>query len=137
MAEFTQENFETLLVDKSFQLAKKLDKLYKPNQEDGKGGYYDYNEGRELVSSGAADMLKQIINGHLLSSEPDWKQATILLSLSQLLYEPDEKIKFHEGRNLAFSRFVRSHKCLLVTEDVEYQSIVMRYLRYINFWIQK
>ena len=38
---------------------------------------------------------------------------------------------------LALSRLVRSHKCLHVTEDVEYQSIVMRYLRYINFWIQK
>ena len=83
-------------------------------------------------------MIKQIINGHLLSSEPDWKQATVLLSLSQLLYDPDNEYKFvHKGRDLAFSRLVRSHKCLPVTEDVEYQTIVMRYLRYINFWIQK
>jgi len=36
-------------------------------------------------------MFKQIINGHLLSSEPDWKQATVLLSLSQLLYDPDDE----------------------------------------------
>ena len=137
MAEFKQENFENFLVDKSFQLAKKLEKLHKPFQEDGKGGYLDYNEGRELDRSEAADMFKQIINGHLLSSEPDWKQATVLLSLSQLLYDPDDEAKFHKGRNSAFSRLVHSHKCLPVTEDVEYQTIVMRYLRYINFWIQK
>ena len=33
---------------------------------------------------------------------------------------------------MAFSRLVRSHKCLSETEEVEQQTIVMRYLRYIN-----
>ncbi len=38
---------------------------------------------------------------------------------------------------MAFSRLVRSHKCLSETEEVEQQTIVMRYLRYINSSIQK
>ncbi len=38
---------------------------------------------------------------------------------------------------MAFSRLVRSHKCLPVTEDVEIQKIVTTYLRYINSSIRK
>lgn len=78
MTEFTQENIENFLVDKSFSLLKKIEQLYEPYQIDEKGKYLDFDEGLDRVHSEASDMIKQIINGHLLSSEPDWKQATVL-----------------------------------------------------------
>ena len=60
------------------------------------------------------------------------------VSLSELLYDPKEDAKYvHKGRDLAFSRLVRSKKCFPTTEAVEQKTIVATYLRYINFSIQK
>ena len=137
-AEFTQENFLKFLIDDSFSLAKKIKELHKPYQKDEKGNYLDYNVGHKQVCSEATNMIKQIIKGQLLASEPDWKQATILLSLAELFYSPDlNREKVYKGRNSAFARLVRSCKYLPETEAITKQTIVATYLRYINFSIQK
>ena len=87
MAEFTQKDIEKFLVDESFSLFKKIKQLYEPYQKDDKGKYLDFEEGLDLVHREAKNMIEQIMNGSLLSSEPDWKQATVLLWLSELLYD--------------------------------------------------
>ena len=83
-------------------------------------------------------MIKQIIKGQLLASEPDWKQATVLLSLSELFYGNDlNREQVYKGRNSAFARLVRSCKFLPETEEIIKQTMVATYLRYINFSIHK
>lgn len=83
-------------------------------------------------------MIVQVAYGYLLSSEPDWKQATVMLSLAGLLYAPGyDASRVHKGRDLAFSKLVCSHNCLPETEAVEYQTIVAKDLRYINSSIRK
>ena len=72
-------------------------------------------------------MIDQVAYGYLLSSEPDWKQATVMLSLAGLLYVPGyDSSSVHKGRDLAFSKLVCSHNCLPETEAVEYQIIVAK-----------
>ena len=135
--EFTQENLENFLVDKSFSLASKIKELAFP-QKDEKGKYLDFDESLKLRHSKTTDMITKINNGHLLSSEPDWKKATVVLSLAIYLSEPGYHLeKVYKARDLAFSILVRSHKCPPDTEDVEYQTIVTKFLRYINISIQK
>ena len=137
--EFTQENFEKFLVDESFPFLKKINELYSTDQYiDKEGKDLTLEEVFERRRQKATAMIEQIVNGHLLSSEPDWKQATVMLSLSGLLYcQGYDASKVHKGRNLAFERLVRSYKCLPETEAVEQQTIVTMYLRYINKSIQK
>ena len=136
---FTQEDFEKFLVDESFPFLKKIKELYSTDQYiDKEGKDLTLEEVFERRRQKATDMIEQINNGHLLSSEPDWKQATVMLSLSGLLYCPGyDASKVHKARDLAFSRLVRSHKCLPATEAVEQQTIVTIYLRYINNSIEK
>ena len=136
--EFTQENFEKFLLDDSFSLAKKIQEMHKPYQKDENGNYLDFNIGHNQVCSEATNMIKQIIKGQLLASEPDWKQATVLLSLSELFYGNDlNREQVYKGRNSAFARLVRSCKFLPETEEIIKQTIVATYLRYINFSIHK
>ena len=136
--EFTQENFEKFLVDESFPFLKKINELYSTDQLIDKEGKLTLEELFERRRQKATAMIEQIVNGHLLSSEPDWKQATVMLSLAGLLYcEGYDASKVHKGRNLAFERLVRSYKCLPETEAVEQQTIVTMFLRYINRSIQK
>ena len=135
---FTQENFEKFLLDDSFSLAKKIQEMHKPYQKDENGNYLDFNIGHNQVCSEATNMIKQIIKGQLLASEPDWKQATVLLSLSELFYGNDlNREQVYKGRNSAFARLVRSCKFLPETEEIIKQTIVATYLRYINFSIHK
>ena len=137
-ADFTQENFEKFLLDDSFSLSKKIKELHKPYQKDENGNYLDYDTGHKQVCSEAKNMIKQIVKGQLLSSEPDWKQATVLLSLSELFYGNDlNREQVYKGRNSAFARLVRSCKFLPETEEIIKQTIVATYLRYINFSIHK
>ena len=125
-------------MDNSFSLAKKIKELYKPYQKDEKGNYLDYSIGHEKVCSEYSNMIKQIIKGQLLASEPNWKQATVLLSLAELFYSPDlNREKVYKGRNSAFARLVRSCKYLPETETITKQTIVATYLRYIIFSIKK
>ena len=106
-------------MDDSFSLAKKIKELYKPYQKDEKGNYLDYSIGHEKVCSESSNMIKQIIKGQLLASEPNWKQATVLLSLAELFYNPDlNREKVYKGRNSAFARLVRSCKYLPETETI-------------------
>ena len=136
--EFTQENFEKFLLDDSFSLAKKIQEMHKPYQKDENGNYLDINVGHNKVCSEATNMIKQIVKGQLLASEPDWKQATVLLSLSELFYGNDlNREQVYKGRNSAFARLVRSCKFLPETEEIIKQTIVATYLRYINFSIHK
>ena len=136
--EFTQENFEKFLLNDSFSLAKKIQELHKPYQKDEKGNYLDINVGHNKVCSEATNMIKQIVKGQLLASEPDWKQATVLLSLSELFYGNDlNREQVYKVRNSAFARLVRSCKFLPETEEIIKQTIVATYLRYINFSIYK
>ena len=136
--EFTPENFEKFLLDDSFSLAKKIQEMHKPYQKDENGNYLDFNIGHNQVCSEATNMIKQIIKGQLLASEPDWKQATVLLSLSELFYGNDlNREQVYKGRNSAFARLVRSCKFLPETEEIIKQTIVATYLRYINFSIHK
>ena len=136
--EFTQENFEKFLLDDSFSLAKNIQEMHKPYQKDENGNYLDFNIGHNQVCSEATNMIKQIIKGQLLASEPDWKQATVLLSLSELFYGNDlNREQVYKGRNSAFARLVRSCKFLPETEEIIKQTIVATYLRYINFSIHK
>lgn len=136
--EFTQENFEKFLVDRSFPLAEKIGEMNELFHKDEKGKYLDYEVGLARVQQEATDMIDQIIDGTLLSSEPDWKQATVMISLSVRLYAPgSDARKVHKVRDLAFARLVRSYKCLPETEAVELQTVVATYLRYINSSIQK
>ena len=136
--DFTQENFEKFLLDDSFSLAKKIQEMHKPYQKDENGNYLDFNIGHNQVCSEATNMIKQIIKGQLLASEPDWKQATVLLSLSELFYGNDlNREQVYKGRNSAFARLVRSCKFLPETEEIIKQTIVATYLRYINFSIHK
>ena len=136
--EFTQENFEKFLLNDSFSLAKKIQELHKPYQKDEKGNYLDINVGHNKVCSEATNMIKQIVKGQLLASEPDWKQATVLLSLSELFYgDILNREQVYKGRNSAFARLVRSCKFLPETEEIIKQTMVATYLRYINFSIHK
>ena len=136
--EFTQENFEKFLLDDSFSLAKKIQELHKPYQKDEKGNYLDINVGHNKVCSEATNMIKQIVKGQLLASEPDWKQATVLLSLSELFYgDILNREQVYKGRNSAFARLVQSCKFLPETEEIIKQTMVATYLRYINFSIYK
>lgn len=133
-----QENFEKFLSDKSFSLAEKIGEMNELFHKDEKGNYLDYEVGLTRVQQEATDMIDQIVNGTLLSSEPDWKQATVMISLSGRLYAPgSDARKVHKVRDLAFSRLVRSYKCLPETEDVEDQTIIAKYLRYVNSSIRK
>ena len=136
---FTQEDFDKFLVDESFPFLKKIKELYSTDQYiDKEGKDLTLEEIFERRRQKATDMIEQINNGHLLSSEPDWKQATVMLSLAGLLYDTGyDASKVHKARDLAFSRLVRSHKCLPATEAVEQQTIVTIYLRYINNSIEK
>ena len=128
--EFTQENFEKFLVDRSFPLAKKIKELYEPYQKDEKEKYIDYSVGREHVCLEAKNMIKQIVEGQLLASGPDWKQATVLLSLAELFYGSDpNREQVYRGGNVPFTRLVRSCKCLPATEAITKQTIVATYLR--------
>ena len=138
-ADFTQENFEKFLLDESFSLAKKIKELHESYHKDEKGNYLDYDIGHKEVCSEAKNMIKNIIKGKLLSSEPDWKQATVLLSLSELFDSSDDlnREQVYKGRNQAFTRLVRSCKFLSETEHIIKQTIVATYLRYINFSIHK
>ena len=136
--EFTQENFEKFLLNDSFSLAKKIQELHKPYQKDEKGNYLDINVGHNKVCSEATNMIKQIVKGQLLASEPDWKQAIVLLSLSELFYgDILNREQVYKGRNSAFARLVRSCKFLPETEEIIKQTMVATYLRYINFSIYK
>ena len=138
MAEFTQENFDKFLLDKSFPLSKKIENLYKPYQKDENGKDLDYNKGRKLVIEEAQKIIKDILKGRCLSSEPDWKQATVLLSLAELQYDSDlNRERVYKGRNYALTRLVRSLKCSPATEALEKQLTVTIFLRYINFSIRK
>ena len=113
--DFMRENIEKFLLDKSFPLAKKIKELYGTEGGfDKEGKYLTYEEACERCRQEATGMIEQIINGHLLSSEPDWKQATVMKSLAGLLYYPGyNRTKVHRGEIWLFQDlFVHTSVCL-------------------------
>lgn len=120
-------------MDKNFPLFNEFQNILNFSPIDENGRLIEFNLLRQYTKEREHNIVKQIHSGYVDYCNCDWKKATVLLALSDILYGAGEELKIiHKIRIYALKRMRGTkNKNNSLEEKIE----LMKYLKIINISI--